>query len=268
MVEKTLPAVNERLLAVAGTVKTGNETVTTQVRSLGRKVDRLADAVEDSLNGTVSFTFTPGRSRMMAQSYDPALRQREVSPSAAARARARVRGGEALSRASPAGQSTFSCRLAELPRPAAPPISMSAGGEASLPPSLAPVERLAAGPVPTYRLSRDVGTVSLLWREWTVGLAGLPSVDSLDEDFGPRWRTGSERQYYSTRKIIVDEIRRRAGAHTGPACAAAAEILEGERRLAKASLDKMSKLLRQDAQTRKKAEVEAEAGREAGAAEG
>jgi hypothetical protein len=265
MVEKALPAVNERLLAVAGTVKTGNETVTTRVRSLERKVDRLADAVEDSLNGTVSFTFTPGRSRMVAQGYNSALRQREVSPSAVALARARARGG-ALSRARPTGQSTLSCRLAELPRPAAPPVLMS-GGEAPLSFPLAPVERLAAGPVPTYRLSRDVGTVSHLWREWTVGLAGLPSVDSLDENFGSRWRTGSERQYYSTRKVIVDEIRRRAGTHTGPACAAAAEILEAERRLAKASLDKMSKLLRQDAQTRKKAEAEAETEREAGAAE-
>ena len=143
---------------------------------------------------------------------------------------------------------------------------MSDGGEPFLPPPLASVERLAAGPVPTYRLSRDVGTVSQLWREWTVGLSGLPSVDSLDEDFGSRWCTGSERQYYSTRKVIVDEIRRRAGAHTGPACAAAAEILEGERRLAKASLDKMSKILRLDAQARKKAAVEtaATAGAEGG----
>ena len=42
-------------------------------------------------------------------------------------------------------------------------------------------------------------------------MAGLPSVEELDRTYGARWRSGNERQYYSIRKVIVDEVRRRAG---------------------------------------------------------
>ena len=51
-------------------------------------------------------------------------------------------------------------------------------------------------------------TIPDLWREWTVGLAvGLPSIDELDRRWGSRWRSPKERQYYSTRKVIIDEVR-------------------------------------------------------------
>jgi hypothetical protein len=97
-----------------------------------------------------------------------------------------------------------------------------------------------------------------------VDLARLFFVDSLDADFGSRWRTGSKRQhYYSTRKVVVDEIPRQAGTYTDPACAVAAEILE-ERRLAKILLNKIFKLLRQNAQTRQKVEAKTGAETETG----
>jgi hypothetical protein len=50
-----------------------------------------------------------------------------------------------------------------------------------------------------------------------------------------------ERQYYSTRKVIIDEVRRCAASH-GEAEAVAR--MEEERLVAKASLDKVSKMLR------------------------
>lgn len=83
LVEKALPALGEKPRAVAGTIQSGNEATVTELRELTGKVDRLAEAVEDSLNSTVSFTFTPGRSRMVRDVG--ASRQREVSPSPAGR---------------------------------------------------------------------------------------------------------------------------------------------------------------------------------------
>ena len=65
LVEKALPALGEKLRAVAGTIQSGNEATVTELRELTGKVDRLAEAVEDCLNSTVSFTFIPRRSRMV-----------------------------------------------------------------------------------------------------------------------------------------------------------------------------------------------------------
>jgi hypothetical protein len=87
-----------------------------------------------------------------------------------------------------------------------------------------------------------VYTIPDLWRKWTVGLAvGLPSIDELGRLWNSRWHSPKERQYYSTRKVIIDEIRRRATTY-GEAQAVAR--MEEERPAAKASLDKVSKMLR------------------------
>ena len=96
--------------------------------------------------------------------------------------------------------------------------------------------------VPSYRLSREVYTIPDLWREWTVGLVvGLPSIDQLDCCWTSRWGSPEERQYYSIRKVIIDEVHRRAAIY-GEAQAVAR--MEEERLVAKASLDKVSKMLR------------------------
>ena len=76
----------------------------------------------------------------------------------------------------------------------------------------------------------------------TVGLAfGLPSINGLDRRRNSRWCLPKERQYYSTRKAIIDEVRRRA---TTCGEAQAVARMEEERLVAKASLDKVSKMLR------------------------
>ncbi|KAF2177479.1 hypothetical protein K469DRAFT_807723 [Zopfia rhizophila CBS 207.26] len=90
---------------------------------------------------------------------------------------------------------------------------------ASLSSAAAPSPSLSPPP-PPYVLSRAITTVPQLWREWTTGLVGGPSVQGLEDMYGPRWRQKhSEQVLYGRRKIIIDEIWRRQakGISTGAA---------------------------------------------------
>lgn len=67
---------------------------------------------------------------------------------------------------------------------------------------------IASDAVPKFELSRSTVTVTQLWREWSQGLEGNPSVMTMDERYGTRWRTlQRDRQFYSLRKEIIQEIR-------------------------------------------------------------
>ena len=114
-------------------------------------------------------------------------------------------------------------------------------------PALAAIEKLATGP-PTYHLSRGITTIPDLWREWTVGLGGQLSVEALDERWGSRWRHGAEFQFYSRRKVIIDEIKRLAAG--GRAAIDVVETLEEQRLGAKASLSQVIKAFKAAAKAR------------------
>jgi hypothetical protein len=123
-----------------------------------------------------------------------------------------------------------------------------------LPPLATALERQKeanAAYVPSYKLSRNAMTILDLWREWTVGLGGLPSMMSLDATYGSRWRSSSERQYYSMRKVLIDEILTRAsGILETEALEAVVEAMEGERVKGKASIDKFIKAIKVERKAR------------------
>ena len=111
-----------------------------------------------------------------------------------------------------------------------------------------PLTALArATETPRYHMSRTIQTIPELWREWTIGLQGQPSIERLDEVYGSSWRSGpaaaSERQFYSRRKTLITEIRRLAIAIRSPPDKEAYNIvvkrLEEERVRAGASLSKV-----------------------------
>ena len=60
-----------------------------------------------------------------------------------------------------------------------------------------------------YKLLRGSNSVYQLWTEWVFGLGGGPSVEALDRCWGARWRTGSESMFYSRRRRVISDIRRR-----------------------------------------------------------
>ncbi len=85
-----------------------------------------------------------------------------------------------------------------------------------------------------------------MWREWTVGFQGQPSIKKLDKLYGSDWRSGpdaiAERQFYSRRKTLVNKIRRLAAVEDplqGDPHEIVVAWLEQERRQAKALLSKV-----------------------------
>jgi len=48
-----------------------------------------------------------------------------------------------------------------------------------------------------------------LWAEWTLGLAGGPLIKALNRCWGARWRVNGKAMFYSRRRRIIKDIRRR-----------------------------------------------------------
>jgi hypothetical protein len=109
------------------------------------------------------------------------------------------------------------------------------------------IERLAPEP-PAYQLLRGITTIPDLWREWTVGLGGQLSVEALDERWGSRWRRGAEFQFYSRRKVIIDEIKRLVAG--GREAIDVVDSLEEQRLRSKASLSQVINALKAAAKAR------------------
>ncbi|KAF1977905.1 hypothetical protein BU23DRAFT_451792, partial [Bimuria novae-zelandiae CBS 107.79] len=103
----------------------------------------------------------------------------------------------------------------------------------------------APEPAPRYRLCRAVRTVEDLWREWTEGLQGQPSIAELDRRWGNRWRAGrqSELQWYSLRLEVIKEIRRVAQARRTSEEAAMWQVSQQQQQR-RCSLDQLCKQLR------------------------
>ena len=100
-------------------------------------------------------------------------------------------------------------------------------------------------------MSRAVKTVRDLWREWTVGLRGGPSITALDKQWGSRWRAGrqAEVQWYSLRLEVIREINRVARARRISE-ESAMHFVGAEQRQSNCSLDLYCKRLRANRKTR------------------
>ena len=82
-VAKAVPAMAERLRTTAATVEAGNAATVTALADLRAELAEVKASLQDFVQGRFSFTFTPARSRMLPQGWDPLLSQgqgRPVSP--------------------------------------------------------------------------------------------------------------------------------------------------------------------------------------------
>jgi hypothetical protein len=96
---------------------------------------------------------------------------------------------------------------------------------------------------PVYKMSRTISTVFDLWREWSSGIGGSPSVKSLEEAWGPKWRLSpTESRFFNRRKIIIDWINRQIT--DGKTANEAVRILDDRIKASKKSLDWLQKQIK------------------------
>ena len=125
--------------------------------------------------------------------------------------------GQLSAISAPPGQlSAISAPPAQLSTVSAPPAQPST---ISAPPPLAQAQADTQPPLlfildpqappRKYKMLRGGNSVFQLWTEWTLGLAGGPSIEALDRCWGARWRVDSEAMFYSRRRRIIKDIRRR-----------------------------------------------------------
>lgn len=138
------------------------------------------------------------------------------------------------------------------PAPAITFLPPPPGSDGSALPSPSRLSSPSVGELPPrHCMSRAVKTVEGLWREWTVGRPGQPSIAALDGRWGSRWRAGrrAELQWYSLRLEVIREIHRLARTRR-IAVDAAVYALSTDQRQSNASLDLFCKRLRANRKAR------------------
>ena len=177
------------------------------------KLDIVDGHLQDILQGRMEWTLTPTRRINLATAATAAIQSNLTAPPAAEAA-------SVNSQLQAASIATF---------PAFPDLAaLNAADSAASPPD--------------FSMSRTLTTVAEAWQEWTAGIAGRPSIQSLDDAWGPAWRKlQREKMFYSRRKVLIDEIRRRTAG--GDPCRAVSD-LEQLRLQGRRSLDALQKLLK------------------------
>jgi hypothetical protein len=203
-IRKTLPAVAERL-------STLHQSLTRDINGWGVKTEEQLTQINAALGDLFG-----RRVALTLHSLSTAV---QPAPATVAAATAVMASAVAPP---PSTTSFHSVRTSPAPSAAALPRTDVSVFLTQQPPSaLAAVEDSP----PQYVLSRTVQTVPQLWREWTVGLGGKPSVQGLEDLYGRRWRLAhKETVLYGRRKVIIDEIRRLHA--TGMGIGAAVESVE------------------------------------------
>lgn len=71
--------------------------------------------------------------------------------------------------------------------------------------------------IPHFEFPLDLRSVRDLWTVWKNGRAGMPSIESLEADYGSAWRPKHQKSVFCSRKAIIDFIaqkaRERGGEH-------------------------------------------------------
>ncbi len=193
VIGKAMPVVAEKLRTVLTQQVAAEQLAERRHANLLRVARDLSVKLEDFAQTTCTVTFSPGRGT--------AAQQTQVS---SARQGRRQVAGEAI---------TFATGRQSVTRPQddlSKKRQEQMREEKEKPTDEARCAGTGRGQPPSFRLPRSIGSVQSLLRLWRQGWGDMPSVDSLERDWGTRWRPSDEKNYFSTRKTIVNEVRRRA----------------------------------------------------------
>ena len=241
-----IPQVYERLQTVETMLRTEREAHAKEVARLGQRIEELETSLDAFHNGTFTLTFAPRStsSTLPQQDSNPAVSHDREEPSSSI---STIQPNPSISILSlpPAPP------LDHHPRPRSFPQTKTNGPPHTLSiPDAAEKEQVQitvkGERIPQYKLSRITHTIPELWHEWTVGLSGQPSVEELNRRRGTRWRrSDKEAKFYSVRKMIIEELRRRAEAKGGFKANIEGAVMEMEleRKVLGTSLNGMYKIL-------------------------
>lgn len=116
-----------------------------------------------------------------------------------------------------------------------PSTASASGTTTALPPAILP-----------FQMSRSIDTVCDLWREYSVGLPGQPSVRTMYEGGSTEWKKKeSERRFYQRRKVILQVVEDIANKRGIPAEEAAAVVDKWRTRQSNTSLNYLSTSVKQ-----------------------
>ncbi|EIE88996.1 hypothetical protein RO3G_13707 [Rhizopus delemar RA 99-880] len=99
--------------------------------------------------------------------------------------------------------------------------------------------------LPSFKMSRSLISVTDVWREYSVGLAGKPSIKSMEEQYGADWRkvdNRTESRFFTRRLPLYKKIESLSN-ERGISCEEAAQFLEFRRVSDKLSINQMCKLV-------------------------
>ena len=205
-IEKAIPAVSEKLQILSTQLSTTHRLSTQQYHEVVKHLECLERKIDDFNRISWNISITP-TDRHASQQFQYRT-QGQGSP----------------------------------PPPITPPLPQVLGH-----PSRSPVEPIILNsqsvdqPPLLYRLPRNTTSIVELVQIWREGIGGMPSISSLEQRWGVRWRPISEKAFYSTRKVIIDEVTRRAKDKGLTEYEVAKQI---DREKGSASLDKVMKLIR------------------------
>lgn len=234
---KVIPHVGNHLRTMECALRVGQDTQFKATEKLAQEVKQLRTTVGDFTSGCFQLIFTPGRNKLLLQSLAHTLRRREEYSSPISHT-ARCAFPHSALPWSALAPFSLPPRPLDCPAPCAPSV-------------LEVLEKNKK--VPKYTLFRKIYTIPETWREWTIGTMGCSSVEELDQWYGSCWRPEhKERQFDSVRKVIVEELQRRAMEKGGydDNIAAVVEEMEVEKIRSGVSLAKISGVLRNKAKQR------------------
>ncbi|KAI9248170.1 transcriptional activator of glycolytic enzymes-domain-containing protein, partial [Helicostylum pulchrum] len=92
-------------------------------------------------------------------------------------------------------------------------------------------------------INRNLRNVNDVWREYSIGLSGCPSIKNLEQEHRTLWRINrTESRFFSSGTIIYREVENIARSRI-VTCDEAAGILESRLIELKESIDKLIRLL-------------------------
>ena len=192
-IDRAIPAVAERLRALSSQQTATNSWIERSFVELTQHVQRLEKKIDELSRASYTATIGPGS--------NAAVHRLELPK----RGRPRV----------PSRRSALAPTMAPFRRSTSPQPSSSTAEEEPAPisqpdPASLPQQAPVEANIPRFEFPLDIGYIPDLWRLWRYGKAGMPSIKSLEAEYGAAWRPKSQKSVFCGRKAIVDFILRKS----------------------------------------------------------